>query len=406
LRILTFTTLFPNAARPHHGVFVENRLRHLVASGHVEARVVAPTPWFPFTSERFGDWARWARAPRFESRHGLAVHHPRYPLPPAIGMNPAPFLLAAAAWPRVRRLVAAGFDPDLIDAHYFYPDGVAAALIARRLGKPYTITGRGSDLTQLPEHPLPRRLIRWAARGAGGLITVCQSLKDDLVRLGLAAERVRVLRNGVDLAMFRPADRPAARARLGFSRPTLLFVGHLIPRKNQALAIRALPLLPDVALAMAGDGPDREALAGLARALGVAERVRFLGLIPHERLAEAYTAADALVLSTRREGWPNVLLEAMACGTPVVATAVSGIPEVVTAPEAGRLVHEHTPEALAAAIAGLLAAPPSRAATRAYAERYSWDATTQGQLDLFAAILGREAPRLDTASARPAARIA
>lgn len=398
MRILTFSTLFPSAARPHHGVFVENRLRHLVASGEVTARVVAPVPWFPFTGRRFGEWGRWARTPRQEARHGLLVHHPRYPLPPRIGTTVAPWLLYRSVRPFVRRLVDEGYRFDLIDAHYVYPDGVAAALLARHFGVPFTVTGRGTDLTLLPKYPLPRRLILWTAERAAGLITVCESLKGDLVRLGVAAERVQVLRNGVDLDMFRPADRAAARARFGFVGPTLLFVGHLIPRKNQALAVRALPLLPEARLVLAGEGPDRKMLADLAVDLGVADRLRFLGAVPHAELAEVYSAADVLLLTSQREGWPNVLLEAMACGTPVAATAVSGVPEVVAAPEAGRLIAEATPAALAAVVKSLLIAPPSRAATRAYAERFSWDATTEGQLALFRRILDHHRPPLHEAA--------
>ena len=119
----------------------------------------------------------------------------------------------------------------------------------------------------------------------------------------------------------------------------------------------------------------------------MAARVRFLGAVPHAELAALYGAADALVLASSREGWANVLLEAMACGTPVVATDIWGTPEVVADPAAGRLVPERTPAALAAAVAALLADPPARAATRRYAERFSWDATVEGQLALFAEVV-------------------
>jgi glycosyltransferase involved in cell wall biosynthesis len=118
-----------------------------------------------------------------------------------------------------------------------------------------------------------------------------------------------------------------------------------------------------------------------------------LGELPHEQLPRFYNVADALVLASSREGWANVLLEAMACGTPVVATAVWGTPEVVTAPEAGRLVAERSAPALAAAIRALLAQPPARAATRAYAERFGWEATTAGQIELFASVLAEWAAR-------------
>lgn len=389
LRLLTFSTLFPNAAAPHHGVFVENRLRHLVASGEAESRVIAPVPWFPSSNPRFGTYATYAAAPRREVRHGIEVDHPRYPLIPKIGMTVAPALLYSWSLPAVRRLLRSGYDFDLIDAHYFYPDGVAAALIARRLGKPVTITARGTDINLIPEYSLPRRQILWAADRADGMITVCQALKDEMVELGIPAERIVPLRNGVDLDLFLPGDREALRRKYGLDGPTLISVGHLISRKAHDLVIEALPHLPEFRLLVAGEGPEDAALRALAEKLQVANRVSFLGRRPHEELPGLYAAADVLVLASSREGWANVLLEAMACGTPVVASNVWGTPEVVAAPEAGRLMRERSGIAIAEGVRDLFAALPDRAATRRYAEGFSWEATTQGQLDLFRSILAR-----------------
>jgi glycosyltransferase involved in cell wall biosynthesis len=389
LRILTFTTLYPNAAQPAHGVFVENRLRHLVDGGGIEARVLAPVPWFPFAGAAFGAYGRFARVPRVERRHGLDVHHPRYPVVPKIGMSVTPATLYLTARRAAARLMADGFDVDLIDAHYVYPDGVAAVLLGRHLGRPVTVTARGTDINLIPRYALPRRMIRWAAGHADGLITVCQALKDELVALGVAADRVRVLRNGVDLDRFRPEDPARCRTELGLAAPVLLSVGGLIPRKGHDLVIRALAQVPAATLVIAGEGPERTALAGLAADLGLASRVRFVGRIDHDGLRRHYSAADALILASSREGWANVLLEAMACGTPVVASNVWGTPEVVAAPEAGVLVGERSADAIAAAVLALLAAPPGRARTRAYAERFSWDDTSRGQRQLFTEILAR-----------------
>ncbi len=352
MKILTFSSLFPNAAAPHHGVFVENRLRHLLGSGRVETRVVAPVAWVP-PGLACGRYRAAADAPAAERRAGIEISHPRYPIIPKFGMTAAPALMYLWARPAVARLVAEGFDFDLIDAHYFYPDGVAAALLGRHFRRPVVITGRGTDLTLIPNYRLARSMIRWAAGEAAGLITVCASLRDNLAALGVAPERVRVLRNGVDLDMFRPADREAARARLGVSGTVLVSVGHLIPRKAHDLVVRAAALLPEATLLVAGEGPDQAMLEALIRELGLGERVRLLGRQPHERLAELYSAADIMVLASSREGWANVLLESMACGTPVVASAVDGTPEVVAEPAAGRLMAARTPEAIAEAVRAL-----------------------------------------------------
>jgi teichuronic acid biosynthesis glycosyltransferase TuaC len=381
MKILTFSTLFPNSIRPGHGIFVETRLRHLLASGQVEARVVAPVPWFPL------HYSESRPVPRSETRNGVEVQHPRYLTLPKIGMNIAPGLLAAGARASVARLLDEGYDFDLIDAHYFYPDGVAAALLGKYFNKPVVITARGSDITQLPGFPLPRRMIKWAAQRAAGVITVCHALRDEVIALGVDPARVTSLRNGVDLQLFQPVERDAVRARLGLAHFTMLAVGHLVPVKAQQVAVAALADLPDVRLLIAGTGPQREMLERLARDLGVSDRLTMLGALPQAQLRDYYGAADALVLPSEREGWANVLLEAMACGTPVIASRVWGTPEVVAAPEAGRLMDERTPAGLACAVRALRANYPDRAATRRYAERFSWDDTTAGQLALFRTVL-------------------
>ena len=387
MKILTFSTLFPNAEKPGHGIFVETRLRHLVASGQVESRVVAPVPWFPLHHPRFGDYARFAKVPSTETRSGIDVRHPRYPTLPKIGMNVAPALLAGGARSTIARLLDEGFDFDLIDAHYFYPDGVAAAMLGKYFNKPVVITARGSDITQIPDFALPRKMIKWAANRAAGVITVCHALRDEVIALGVDPARVTSLRNGVDLQLFQPVHREAVRARLGLSHFTLLAVGHLVPVKAQQLAVAALAELPDVRLLIAGNGPNRAMLEQLAVDLNVADRLTMLGALPQSQLRDYYGAADALVLPSEREGWANVLLEAMACGTPVIASRVWGTPEVVAAPEAGLLMEQRTPAGLAAAVRALRANYPDRAATRRYAERFSWDDTTAGQLALFRNVL-------------------
>ncbi len=210
-----------------------------------------------------------------------------------------------------------------------------------------------------------------------------------MIELGADPHKVTALRNGVDTHCFHPVDRPAARAALGLTRPTLISVGNLIPRKRNHLTIAAMPYLPDWDLILVGDGPERPALEAQAAALGITQRVRFLGAQPHDRLARYYGAADAMVLASTREGWANVLLESMACGTPVIASNIPMNAEVVRAPAAGRIMREDTPEALAEAVHTLFLAEPDRAATRAYAEPFSWDATTAGQIGIFRQVTGK-----------------
>jgi glycosyltransferase involved in cell wall biosynthesis len=386
IEIVTFTTLFPNASQPHHGIFVENRLQRLARTGAVAARVIAPVPLFPFTSPRFGHWSIFARVPKTESRQALDIVHPRFLSIPKIGMIISPALLFVGAV-RAFRKMRRERDFDLIDAHYFYPDGVAAILLGGLFRKPVVITARGTDVNLIPQYKLPRMMIRAAARRASGIVAVSQALKDAIVALGIPERAVTVLRNGVDLEVFHPGDRDGYRRQLRLSGKVLLSVGHLIERKGHAFAIEALPRLQDCKLLIAGDGPERFTLERLANRLGVTDRVRFLGALPHDGLQRVYAAADALILASSREGWPNVLLESMACGTPVVATNVWGNPEVVAAPEAGRLMESRSAEGVADAVKALFSDLPDRGATRAFAEKFSWDATSMGQQKLFEDIL-------------------
>ena len=390
IRTLLFSTLYPSVARPVHGIFVEVRLRELLKSGEVETRVVAPVPWFPLRGSRFGEYGLFAATPRFEQRNGIAVHHPRYFLPPRVGMNIAPYTLALGALPTIRKLIDEGYDFDLIDAHYYYPDGVAAGFIAKWLGKPFIVTARGTDLSQIPEYAHPRRLIVETAARASASIGVCSALMESLGDLGTDRVKLHVMRNGVDLQRFRPMGRSEARKHLGLpaNRRILLSVGLLIERKGHDIAIKALQGLPDdLDLIIAGSGPERANLERLAKNLGVARRVRFAGQLPNEELRWWYSAADALVLCSSREGWANVLLEAMACGTPAIATNIWGTPEVITRPVAGRLMSSRTPDALVAACSELFRDYPDSSAVRAYAEEFGWETTTEAQLRLFKEVI-------------------
>jgi len=388
LSILTATTLFPHSAKPAHGAFVATRLEKLVASHEVAAEVLAPVPWLP-PFVRYRNAGRLDLVPPVTKRGALTVWHPRYLVIPKIGMSFTPTTLFYAMRHTLGRLIAQGRHFDLIDAHYFFPDGVAAVRLGREFGIPVVVTARGSDLNLIADFPAPRRMILEAAAQADGLIAVCQALKNRLVQLGVAGDRVTVLRNGVDLALFSPGDRNVARREVGFTRRTLGSVGWLIERKGHHHVIGALPQLPDTDLVIVGDGPERGRLERLAASLNVADRVRFLGVLDQPQLAKVYRAMDALVLASSREGWANVLLEAMACGTPVVASAVWGTPEVVADPAAGVLIRNIDADGVAEGVGRLFATPLNRNATRRYAEKFDWDATTQGQLRLFRGILER-----------------
>jgi teichuronic acid biosynthesis glycosyltransferase TuaC len=382
LRILTFTTLFPNPAQPLHGLFVAERLRHMIRSGMVEAQVVAPVPWFPSSDPRFGRYAHFARVPRRSLWEGIEVLHPPYPIIPGPAWYASPFSMALWARRALRRLDA-GRGWDLIDAHYYFPDGVAAVLLGRSMDKPVIVTARGTDINLIPQFALARRLVSWAGRSAAGSIAVSEGIKRRMIDIGIPAERIRVLRNGVDLQRFRPLDRDVARRRVGATGRTLLSVGQLIELKGHELVIGALPRLPGWSLIIVGAGPLEATLRRSAEQAGCGDRVRLVGAVPQEELIQYYNAADALILASSREGMANVLLEAMACGTPVFPTDVSGAREIVRQPETGQILEERSVSAIVAAVGDLERTPRDRAQVRQHAMSLGWGPTVTGAIEEF-----------------------
>src|SRR3569623_2686659 len=222
-----------------------------------------------------------------------------------------PWTLAHCAARVLRKLRRQGYAFDVLDAHYLYPDGVAAAILARKFDVPFVLTARGSDVNVLMRYALPRQLMLWAMREAAAGITVSAALRERLIATGVDPSHVRVLRNGVDTRVFGPVAPAQARAALGVEAVANVFacVGNLVVEKGVDLVIRALAEIPAAILLIVGEGPERARLDALARSLGVTDRVRFLAVRAQRDLAEVYSAADALVLASSREGWPNVLLE-------------------------------------------------------------------------------------------------
>jgi glycosyltransferase involved in cell wall biosynthesis len=392
IKTLLFSSLYPSSARPGHGIFVETRLRELLKTGEVETRVVAPVPWFPFSNTVFGEYGRFAATPAFEHWNGIPVHHPRYYLFPKVGMNMAPQAIANGAIPTVRTLIAEGFDFDLIDAHYYYPDGIAAGIIARATGKPFVVTARGTDLNVIADYTEPRRRILETASRAHASIGVCNALMEKLSTLGAAPEKLNVFRNGVDLERFRPEPMDEARRRLGLTgRRIILSVGNLVELKGHDIAISAMASLPsDMSLVIVGKGPLESELKNLAEHLQLGDRVVFAGPIANTDLRWWYSAADVLVLCSSREGWANVLLESMACGTPVISTSVGGTPEIVTNPQVGCLMPRRDAAALLETIGSLMESYPDRQAIRQYAEKHSWAETSNRQVELFRRIMAMQ----------------
>jgi teichuronic acid biosynthesis glycosyltransferase TuaC len=353
LRILTFTTLFPNGVDPTLGIFIYQRTAQLAIRPGNEVTVVSPVPYFP----RWIKTKRWQAAsnlPELERIGELSVYHPRYPLLPKISMPVHALSMFLGSLRRCKALHKhTRFD--CIDAHFVYPDGLAAILLGKVLGIPVVVSARGTDINLFPSFRLIRPMIRWTLNESAASIAVSAALKEKMVEVGGAAEKIQVVPNGVDAALFQPIFKKDARNKLNLPEngPLLLSVGSLIPSKGHELLIRAMEVASrqhtGLRLYILGEGEFRGELESLTTQLGLRDCVKLPGKRPNEELPMWFSAADLSCLASEREGWPNVVTESLACGTPVVGTRVGGIPEILHSPELGILV-ERTAESIAAGI--------------------------------------------------------
>lgn len=371
LRVLTLSTLFPDASRPDFGVFVERQTLALAVGDEVAVEVVAPISLPPWPLSFHPHYRPRASLPAVERWKGLPVNRPRFPGSLGIGAASAAKRLARTLLPLLRE-IRVRFPFDVIDAEFFWPDGVAAIALGRALDVPVSIKARGSDIDHWSRDPRVRRLMGDAAAAAGGLLAVSEALKARMVALGMPADKITVHRTGVDGELFHPRDRAAAKAALGVSGPLVVSAGALVPVKGYSLALAAIARVPEVLWLIVGDGPERSGLEAQARGLGLSERVRFLGGRAHEELPALLGAADILLHTAEREGLANVWIEALACGTPLVVTETGAAHEVVDRPEAGWIVPRDA-GAVADALRALLAAAPEQAAVREAAARFSWE---------------------------------
>lgn len=376
-------TLFPNAAQPNHGVFVLGQTRRLAERPDVDLRVVAPIGLPPLGLSRHRKYRELRDLPLSETYQGLRVDRPRYPVVPSVGGPLNPALIARAVRPVLEGLRAQGFVPDVIDAEFFYPDGPAAARLARTLGIPFSVKARGADIHYWGNRYGCRRQVRDAAAQSAGLLSVAESLKRDMVRLGMEAAKIRVHYTGVEFDRFKPRAGPLRNAL-----PVIVSLGALIPRKGHDLVIRAVARVAGAELVIVGNGPEHDALLALARQVGLGERIRFLGDVPHDAIPGILAGADVMALASASEGLANAWVEALACGTPLVIPDVDGAREVIDRPEAGRLVPRR-PDRIAAGIRELLASPPPRDKVRAAADRFSWARNTETLFEHLSACAAR-----------------
>ncbi|GJM44160.1 MAG: glycosyl transferase family 1 [Gemmatimonadota bacterium] len=379
MKVLVISTLYPNRSQPVHALFVEQRVRAMAKRFPV--RVLCPVPWFPI-AQRLARYRHRRRIPKQETRHGVDVRYPRFlSIPRFLKPLDGVFLFLSVWW--TARSLRRDFDFDRIDAHLAFPDGWGAVLLGRLFRVPVAVTLRGHDVNDLPAYPVRGRQVTWTLREAGAVFPVAEALRDAALELGAPAERMTLVANGVDPARFSPYDPGEARAELGIAPEdrVILSVGHLVERKGFHHIVRALPTVvaqhSRARLVIVGapgeEGDFSGPLQAAVREVGMEDRVRFVGAVNHDQLGKWYTAADVFCLASAKEGRANVLLESIACGTPVVATGVWGTPEIVSEDHLGILVEATTPDVLGGALAQALGRSWDRDRIAAHASRFSWD---------------------------------
>jgi teichuronic acid biosynthesis glycosyltransferase TuaC len=368
MNVLTISTVFPTPVQPMRGPFVFERINH--AAEHANIRVIAPITWF----------TRSRAVPRSSVRSNLTIEHPTFFYLPGVLKPLDGLFLFLSVLPRVRR-VRRHFDFDVIDAHFAIPDGFAAVLLGYWFRRPVVITLRGFE-HQFVKSRGRRAAIGWALRRAARVIAVSRPLAELARNLGVESDRIEVIENGVDVDRFKPLPVADARRLVGVddSRRILICVGHLVPLKGFHRVIEALPELrrdfPDLMLVIVGGaasgGSYPQQLEQVVAKLGLQPHVRFTGSLPQERVAEWLNAADLFVLSSDREGCPNVVWEAMACGRPVVSPKVGAVEQMVPA-TAGILFNNPTDDiALRSSISRALNTSWDRRAIREHAEAHTW----------------------------------
>jgi teichuronic acid biosynthesis glycosyltransferase TuaC len=383
LKVLVFSSLFPNSIQPLAGNFVMERMRHLLP--YADMSVVAPVPYFPrWNLNR--KWYAFARIPSAETHRGFHLEHPRYLVVPKIGMAVHGLsMFLGCLHTVIRRSSQTRYD--VIDAHYVYPDGFAALLLGQWLGVPVVVSARGSDINVFPRFRTIRPLIRRVLTRAAALIAVSDGLKDVMVQLGCPPEKITVISNGVDSLKFYPRPQSECREflRLPPAAPILLAVGHLNENKGFHILIEAIKQLqdrrPDILLVIVGDGPWKMRLQRIVCRMGLESNVRLAGARPHEELSRWYSAADVFCLASRTEGSPNVVMEALACGRPVLATAAASA--VLTNPSSGIIV-ERSVQDFSRGMEQALSRDWDYSAIAAHASSQGWDSVAQRVLKVLA----------------------
>ena len=356
-KVVIITNLYPLPWQPTRATF--NYQQFTALSKYLDVYLLIPVA--------FPDW--------FKNRKTISKDNSRimivpYFYFPKMGRRFYGFLMYWSLWLMAGRWINS-VGPSKILGSWAYPDGVAAHKIAKKINADYYLKVHGSDINMHASYPSRAKQIVGVANNAKGILSVSSALASRMAEIGVDQSRIQVIYNGVDLEKFIPVENGGVN-----DIPYILFIGNLIKGKGVIELLDAYEILNkkniDIELRFIGGGPMMNELKRRVKQKNLVKTVKFLGVVSHDELPRHIANANVLALPSYREGVPNVILEAMACGVPVVASNVGGIPEVVNE-ETGVLVKSIDAHSIAESMIEALEKPWSTKTIRAYAERFSWD---------------------------------
>lgn len=385
-RILVITSIFPNPMEVTKGIYIYKQVKALAKITPVIA--VAPVPFFP-SWIKHKKYDIYARIPYREERGDLTIIHPRYLVIPKIGRSLYGLLYLISIF-RTFNALKRSFDPDVCISYWAYPDGYAAVLLSKLFNIPALVSCRGCDVNDLKEGTIRWRMVRWALRKSKKIFAVSRAMSHVVRSIGVNEEAVKVIPNGIDTATFRAMDRMTSRNTVGLEmlngdKRVVLYCGRLSAEKGPDLLLDAVKILNEegknIHLLYTGDGPLKLLLHQKVSRYRLEDSVTFLGEVGHSQIPYIINSCELLCLPSLSEGWPNTLMEAMACGIPVVATVVGGVPEIVSSGKLGILVPPGDSSRLARAISDALARSWDRNLIREQFGWRSWDVVASEILD-------------------------
>lgn len=390
-KILALSYLFPNRVRPNYGIFVLNRLKAI--KKYCDIKIIAPVPKFPFMGI-FPRFNKFSLIPREEVMGSLHVLHPFFFTIPRFLKCLDCFTYFLVTIPVIHKM-RKSFDFDIIDAHWVYPDILTAYICSKIYRKKFIVTVRGLEALHLKEQGLRKKILDFLLNKADYVITLSSELKALVEDIGVNKQKVSVILNGVDSSTFVLLDREEARKSVNIptDKKVIVTVGSLLMTKGHHKIIEVLPALSkefETELYIIGgvgpEGNDRKKIKNLVNTLKL-NNVHFVGQISHSNLVYWYNAADIFCFASFREGCPNVIMEALACGTPVVASNVGAISDMVDTDVKGYIFDLNIVNDLENKIRTAFKTKWDRHAIKNLINNQTWDRCAKQVLEIYGRVL-------------------